>query len=98
MSGLALAAIPIFIFIIVKVLWSRHVHQKWVSDYPDDFEAYLGANPECKTETGIRCKFCGAESLTDEGWSGKYDVKRCITCNECFSKLYRRKRNLNSTS
>lgn len=52
-------------------------------------EAYLHANPECRTGNGIKCVNCGAKSIKNWGVKNAADRRRSFICNHCGSKLYR---------
>jgi DNA-directed RNA polymerase subunit RPC12/RpoP len=78
--------------ILSKIFFSflgRWVKRKWVKEFPLTFLEYIEANPETKTQSGIKCNICGSKSLKNWGMGGAQSKNRSISCNHCSTKLYR---------
>ena len=50
---------------------------------------YLQSHPECKTDTGIKCRVCGSKSIKTWGIRNQNDQCRMFICNHCDAHLYR---------
>jgi len=80
--GLGIAAL-IFIFVMPHVWEERN----WRA--LQTVKQYLGSNPACKTNNGIRCKQCNSSSIRNFGKDGVVSLKRTFVCNHCGTHLYR---------
>ena len=54
-----------------------------------DLSEYLRQNPQCKTDSGIKCIHCGSKSIRNLGLAGAATSERIHVCNSCGAKLYK---------
>lgn len=51
---------------------------------------YLRNNPDCKTESGLKCCYCNSKSIKLWGWKSPESWLKVFICNHCGTRLYRR--------
>ncbi|MGB0281119.1 MAG: hypothetical protein ACPGAE_02915 [Neptuniibacter sp.] len=50
---------------------------------------YTSEHPDCRSENGIKCCYCGSKSIRNWGLNSPNDDRRVFICNHCGSDLYR---------
>ena len=74
-----------FPFIIaVAVFWYAYIYPvRKAKRLLPTLPQYLQSHPECKTNTGIKCRVCGSKSIKNWGIRNQNDQCRMFICNHC---------------
>ena len=88
-----LAAVAVAVYIAILplriIVWIlRMLLDDGWSKWPT-LEQYWAKYPNCRTNRGTRCHYCGSGNIWQYGWSKRSDERRIHRCNQCQRTLYR---------
>lgn len=83
--GLALEFIVFFLawkIALIMIKFTKYYNTPSLEDYWQQ-------NPNCKTESGTKCKVCGSKNIRSWGLDNKADKERIHSCHQCNATLYK---------